>query len=95
MDKLFCVYIMTNKYNNVLYTGYTGDLRRRVFEHKSKAVNGFTNKYNASKLVYFEFTENSYSARSREHQIKAGSRLKKINLVNSFNKEWKDLSDEI
>jgi len=86
---------MTNQYNNVLYTGFTGNLRRRVFEHKSKAVSGFTKKYNVNKLVYFESTTNLYSAKSREHQIKSGSRAKKINLINSMNKEWKDLSNEI
>jgi len=95
MNRIYCVYIMTNKYNNVIYTGFTGNLRKRVFDHKEKVVDSFTKKYNVNKLVYYECTNNVYSAKSREHQIKAGSRSKKIALVNSMNKEWKDLSFEI
>ncbi|MBW4563326.1 MAG: GIY-YIG nuclease family protein [Mojavia pulchra JT2-VF2] len=86
---------MTNKHNSVLYTGVTNDLQRRIYEHKSKLVEGFTKKYNITKLVYYEIFEDAYTAISREKQIKAGSRQKKIDLVNSFNKEWKDLYDEL
>ncbi|NEQ39421.1 MAG: GIY-YIG nuclease family protein [Okeania sp. SIO3I5] len=86
---------MTNKRNTVLYTGVTNDLIRRVYEHKSKLVEGFTKKYNINKLVYFEMYENPSEAIAREKQIKAGSRQKKINLINSINLEWKDLYPEI
>ena len=72
---------MTNKNNNVLYTGITNDLKRRVFEHKEKLVAGFTKRYNISKLVYYEIFEDPENAILREKQIKAGSRQKKIDLV--------------
>ncbi|NEQ73505.1 MAG: GIY-YIG nuclease family protein [Okeania sp. SIO2C9] len=86
---------MTNKRNTVLYTGVTNDLIKRVYEHKSKLVEGFTKKYNINKLVYFEMYENPSEAIAREKQIKAGSRQKKVNLINSMNLEWKDLYLEI
>ena len=86
---------MTNKNNTVIYTGVTNDLNRRVYEHKEKLVYGFTKKYNVNKLVYFESTNDIYSAIQREKQIKAGSRKKKIELINSINPEWKDLYDDI
>ena len=86
---------MTNQYNKVLYTGFTNDLQRRVSEHKSKLIEGFTKKYNVTKLVYYEIYEDSYTAISREKQIKAGSRQKKIDLINKMNNEWKDLYDEL
>jgi putative endonuclease len=85
---------MTNNYNTVLYTGVTNDLQRRVYEHKSKLIDGFTKKYNITKLVYYEIFEDVHAAISREKQIKAGSRQKKIDLVNSINQEWKDLYEE-
>ncbi|MGL5062602.1 MAG: GIY-YIG nuclease family protein [Microcoleus sp.] len=91
MSKQYYVYIMTNKYNTVLYTGVTNDLKRRVYEHKEKLIEGFTKKYNITKLVYCEIFENVYEAIEREKQIKAGSRQKKIDLVNNLNKEWHDL----
>ena len=74
---------MTNKNNTVLYTGITNDLKRRAYEHKEKLIEGFTKKYNINKLVYYEIF--------REKQVKAGSRAKKIELINSINGEWKDL----
>ena len=86
---------MTNNYNSVLYTGVTNDLQRRVYEHKSKLLEGFTKKYNITKLVYYEIFEDASTAISREKQIKAGSRQKKIDLVNSVNQEWKDLYDDL
>lgn len=85
------MYIMTNKNNAVLYTGVTSDLKKRVYQHKAKLVDGFTKKYNIDKLIYFEVFEDMYNAISREKQIKGGSRQKKIDLINSMNKEWKDL----
>jgi putative endonuclease len=95
MEKYYFVYIMTNKHNNVLYTAITNNLARRVFEHKEKLIKGFTEKYNAHKLVYYEVHEDAYSAISREKQIKGGARRKKIELINGFNKDWKDLYGEI
>jgi putative endonuclease len=91
MGKQYFIYIMTNKHNNVLYTGVTNDLKRRVYEHKSKLIDGFTKKYNVEKLVYYEVFDAAYSAIAREKQIKGGSRQKKIDLVNSMNKDWRDL----
>lgn len=79
----------------VLYTGVTSDLIKRVYEHKEKLANGFTGKYNISKLVYYEVFGDIVNAISREKQIKAGSRIKKIELINSMNNEWKDLYPEL
>jgi putative endonuclease len=95
MENYYFVYIMTNKHNNVLYTGVTNNLARRVFEHKEKLIKGFTEKYKAVKLVYYEVHEDAYSAISREKQIKGGSRQKKIELITGYNKDWKDLYGEI
>ncbi len=86
---------MTNKLNTVLYTGVTSDLIKRVYEHKEKLVNGFTSKYRVNKLVYYEIFKDIENAILREKQIKAGSRKKKIELINSVNKEWKDLYEEL
>lgn len=86
---------MTNQHNRVLYTGVTSDLKRRVYEHKEKLIDGFTKKYNITKLVYCEIFENVYEAIEREKQIKAGSRQKKIDLVNGVNKQWQDLYNEL
>jgi putative endonuclease len=95
MNKQYYVYIMTNKYNTVLYTGVTSDLRRRVYEHKEGLGSGFTGKYNVKKLVYYEITEDVHAAIAREKQIKGGSRRKKIDLVNRMNPEWEDLYDDL
>lgn len=97
MEKQFYVYILTNKSNRVLYIGVTNDLGRRMYEHKSKMVAGFTNKYNLTKLVYFEETQDVKSAIEREKQLKNWHRDWKINLIKRFNPDWKDLSvdDEI
>ena len=94
MNKQYYVYLMTNKNNTVIYTGVTSDLKKRVYEYKQKLVKGFTKRYNIEKLVYYEVLDNAYNAISREKQIKAGSRQKKINLVNAMNRAWKDLSEE-
>ncbi|MEA3441819.1 MAG: GIY-YIG nuclease family protein [Chloroflexota bacterium] len=94
-EKQYCVYIMTNRYNTVLYTGVTNDLQRRVLEHKSGKGSTFTGKYNIKKLVYFEVTNDINAAIAREKQIKAGSRQKKIDLINSMNPEWNDLFEEL
>ena len=86
---------MTNKNNSVLYTGITNDLKRRIYEHKEKFVSGFTKKYNVRKLVYYEVFQDPENAILREKQIKAGSRGKKIDLINTMNKEWRDLYEEL
>jgi len=93
MDQYY-VYIMTNK-SKTLYTGVTNELKRKVYEHKQKIANGFTKKYNITKLVYYEVYKDPISAISREKQIKAGSRQKKIDLISSTNKDWLDLYDEL
>jgi len=86
---------MTNKWNTVIYTGVTNDLKRRIWEHKGKLVDGFTKKYNLTKLVYYEVHEDIQNAIRREKQIKGGSRKKKIELVKSMNRDWKDLYEEL
>ena len=91
----YCVYIMTNAHNIVIYSGVTNNLARRVYEHKNGLGGIFTKKYNVDKLVYYEVGDNVNAALVREKQIKGGSRKKKIDLVNSVNPEWKDLFDEI
>ncbi len=91
----YYVYIMTNKSNVVLYTGVTNNLKRRVKEHKDKVNEGFTKRYNVTKLVYFETFSDPALAIKREKQIKAGPRKKKIELVERINPEWKDLSGEL
>ena len=92
MKNAYYVYILTNKNNTTLYVGVTNDLVRRVYEHKNKVVEGFTKKYNLTKLVYFEQTSDVVSALEREKRLKAGSRKKKIELVEKENSEWLDLS---
>jgi putative endonuclease len=77
-----------------LYTGVTNDLKRRVYEHKNKLINGFTKKYNITKLVYYEATNEVTSAIVREKQIKGWLRRKKIALIESANPQWEDLSEE-
>jgi len=93
MTKQYYVYILTNKSNNVLYIGVTNDLVRRVYEHKNKMIDGFTKKYNLTKLVYYEATTDVRSAIEREKQLKNWHREWKLNLVKEFNPEWKDLGE--
>ena len=95
LDKQYYIYIMTDKSNTVLYTGVTKDLKRRVFEHKEKLIDGFTKRYNIIKSVYYEIFRDIESAILREKQIKGGSRAKKITLVNSMNSAWKDLYEDL
>jgi putative endonuclease len=83
---------MTNERNSVLYTGVTNDLERRIYEHKNKIIDGFTKKYNVTKLVYYEMTEDVTAAIAREKQIKGWLRKKKNALIESMNPMWKDLS---
>jgi len=86
---------VTNKRNTVLYTGVTNDLKKRIYEHKEKLVEGFTKEYNVTKIVYYGVFDDIESAILREKQIKGGSRQKKIELINGMNKEWRDLQEEL
>lgn len=95
VGKQYFVYIMTNAYNTVLYTGVTNSLARRVYEHKNGLGSAFVKRYNVHKLVYYEIGDDSRATIAREKQIKGGSRKKKIDLINSLNPEWKDLYEEI
>lgn len=89
--KYYYLYILASKKNGVLYIGVTNNLLRRVFEHKNKLVNGFTEKYFVGKLVYFEQTDSIEAAIIREKQMKKWKRQWKIELIEKFNPEWKDL----
>ena len=88
----YCVYIMASK-SRTLYTGVTNDLERRVLEHRCKLVPGFTARYNIDRLVYYEVCGDPRAAISREKQIKGWTRLRKVALIESLNRDWKDLSD--
>ena len=90
MNKYY-VYIITNKFNTVLYTGMTNNLQRRMNEHMYKVNNGFTKLYNISKLVFYEETNDVKKAIAREKQIKGWTRVKKVALIESVNPQWKDL----
>jgi putative endonuclease len=94
-DRQYYVYILANVHHTVLYTGVTNHLQRRVLEHKDGKGSEFTKKYHVTKLVYYEAGDDINVAIAREKQIKAGSRNKKIELINSLNPEWKDLSEEM
>ncbi len=91
MTRHYYVYIMTNIINTVLYTGVTNDLQRRIIEHKTGTVEGFSKRYNLCKLVYYEATENVESAITREKQIKGWLRKRKEALIVDSNKGWRDL----
>ncbi len=88
----YCVYIMANVHNSVLYTGVTNNLHRRVLEHRSGKLPGFTRWYHVTKLVYFECGDDVRVALGREKTIKAGSREDKIHLIEGMNPEWNDLA---
>lgn len=95
IQKYFSVYILTNFTNTVLYTGITNNLPRRVYEHKEKLEEGFTQKYNVNKLVYFEVFENPEAAIKREKAIKNLVRRKKNALVEKMNPKWDDLYSKL
>ena len=94
MERILYVYILTNRTNGVLYTGVTNDIARRLEEHRLGMGSAFTKKYKTTKLVYLEQYQDSWTAILREKQIKGGSRRKKIQLIESLNPEWKDLSSQ-
>lgn len=88
----YCVYILANKNNNVLYIGVTSNLERRVLEHKQKKIRGFTSKYKINKLVFFETFPTAKEAIIAEKKIKGWRRIRKINLIEEKNSDWKDLT---
>jgi len=92
--KSFYVYIMTNKTHTVLYTGVTSSIIHRAYQHKNKLIAGFTKKYNVNKLIYYKEFGTATDAIAEEKRIKGWVRQKKINLINSINPEWRDLSDD-
>ncbi|MDR1468733.1 MAG: GIY-YIG nuclease family protein [Spirochaetaceae bacterium] len=94
-DKKGYIYILFNKRNGTLYTGVTSDLVKRIYEHKTKATEGFTAKYGTDKLGYYEEWGDIVSAIEREKQIKGGSRKKKLALIENMNPEWEDLYEKI
>ena len=91
-QKTFYVYILTNKYNNVMYVGMTNNLTRRLYEHKNELVDGFTERYHVHKLVYYESTGDPVSAITREKEIKGWTRAKKNALVESKNPNWEEIT---
>jgi putative endonuclease len=90
MTKQYCVYILTNQRHTV-----TSDLLRRIFEHREKRTPGFISRYDVDKLVFYEVTDDATAAITREKQIKAASRRKKLDLIAAMNPEWRDLYDEL
>jgi putative endonuclease len=88
----YYIYIITNKYHSVFYIGVTNNLKRRVYEHKNKLIEGFSKKYNLTKLIYFEYFNDINSAIRREKQLKNWHRDWKLNLVKSVNPNLNDLS---
>ena len=96
MEKGGAVYILTNKYNNVLYTGVTSNLKSRIYEHKIKKYpKSFTARYNINKLVYYCGFHSIEEAIAEEKRIKGGSRNKKIELIESLNPNWNDLFNKV
>jgi putative endonuclease len=91
--QIYYVYILTNKNQTVLYTGITNNLKRRVDEHRQGAGSAFTKRYNVNVLVYYEQTLSREAAIVREKQIKAGSRQKKLDLIEAINPAWEDLAE--
>ncbi|OGD65846.1 hypothetical protein A2215_00830 [Candidatus Berkelbacteria bacterium RIFOXYA2_FULL_43_10] len=91
----YYVYILASGYNGTLYVGVTSDLIKRVYQHKNKLVEGFSNKYNVDKLVYYEPHQDVNEAITREKQIKKWNRTWKVRLIEKSNPEWDDLYQEI
>jgi putative endonuclease len=94
MDAYY-VYIVTNKNHSVLYIGVTGNLQGRIYEHRERLTDGFTKKYQATKLIYYEDYPDPVSAIAREKQLKGWRREKKIALIQKANPRWVDLFDEL
>jgi putative endonuclease len=90
-----CVYIMANRRNGTLYTGVTSDLLKRAYEHREGLAPGFTKRYGCKMLIWYELHETMTSAIEREKQLKAGSRKKKLALIEALNPEWEDLYESL
>ena len=86
---------MSNISNKVVYIGVTNDLKRRVYEHKKKLIPGFSNRYNLTKLVYYEYYNHIDYAILREKRLKKWKRAWKDNLINDLNPDWRDLYDDV
>jgi putative endonuclease len=95
MTSSYFVYILASRRNGTLYVGVTNDLVRRIGEHKSKLVPGFTRKYRVDKLVYFEEFASILEARARERELKRWDRAWKLALIEAMNPQWRDLTDEL
>jgi putative endonuclease len=93
--KQFCVYILASNRNGTLYIGVTSDLVKRMWQHKNKIVEGFTEKYNVNNLVYFELHESAESAIHREKRLKKYTKVQKLKLIEKDNSEWNDLYESI
>ncbi|MGH1397926.1 MAG: GIY-YIG nuclease family protein [Alphaproteobacteria bacterium] len=91
MNENYYVYFITNKPKGTLYIGITHDLRKRIYQHKHKTIEGFSSKYSLTKLVYFEHYEDKWIAADRERKLKNWKRNWKIELIEDHNPEWKDL----
>lgn len=91
-ERTYFVYILTNASHSALYTGVTGNLERRLYEHRHALTPGFASRYRCSKLVWFETAASAEAAITREKQIKAGSRAKKVALIEAVNPHWAELS---
>ncbi len=94
IPRQYAIYIMTNRYGSVFYTGVTSDIIKRVYQHK-QLLSGFTAKYRLTKLVYYELFSDVRYAIAREKQIKGGSRKDKINLIMRMNPKFRDLYNDI
>ncbi|HXD50531.1 MAG TPA: GIY-YIG nuclease family protein [Burkholderiales bacterium] len=95
MNKRFFVYVLSNRRRGVLYVGVTSDLIRRLFEHKAKLVPGFTKTYGIVMLVYYEEYSSILEARAREATLKRWRRAWKMELIDKFNPDWRDLAEEL
>ncbi len=93
-EKLYYIYIITNRYHTALYTGVTNNLQRRIIQHRSGKGGSFSSRYRLDRLVYYEDGTDINTAILREKQIKGGSRQDKIDLINSLNPEWEDLYEK-
>ena len=95
VSKVFCVYMLANSKRGTLYVGVTSDLAKRVWEHKQGLADGFTKRYSIKELVWYEAHGDVMAAITREKQIKKWNRIWKVELIEEFNPEWRDLYEEI
>lgn len=94
MNKFYFTYIITNKNNTVLYVGVTDNLERRAFEHKNKLIKGFTSKYNINKIIWYDVFNSPQEAIEAEKKIKGWTRIKKVDLIQSMNPKFQDLTGD-